>query len=300
MEMITLLPLLISLSAAAADFDQEKFEGSGPPLIPRTTAEAVVLPGKSAAGLEIATSYGRLGNYLLNHSGHAEMANLLVDPRMADLSVELQARLRAQGAGLTSDRDSLLPGANDLDNEDAALVARRQQLEESKRSLDARLAEINRQAAEHNAQCLPTHPPERHAWCVENARRLNGIIAQYNEDVKVHNDKNEQWKKDVAALQPRWDAFVAKIRDWEKRVSELIDTIKAAFGQLRDCEYQGGKSEIIRLDPIESKITCKYNCCGNYAEHYHFIKGKPTQPEIDFICTNPLPRCVVNPALKKR
>lgn len=296
----TIFVLVATISiAVAADFDQGKFESAGPMLLPRAKALSAVSPKSGVIGLQLGMAHNRLQNYLLNHAPLKEMTGLLNDPRMGKLVPELEKRLRAEGASLTEVRDGMLPQARSLDAEDTGLAARRDKLNENKRKLDERLAELDRQGAEHEARCLPTHPPERHDWCVENADRLNAIARQYNADVRTHNAAVDQWKKEAASLQPRWDAFVQRILNWEAKVKTLIDSIQKAFQELQDCAYLGGTSEIIHLDPLQSKITCRYNCCGREAETYHFISGKPTQEEIDFICRNPSPRCEPPPGSLK-
>lgn len=266
--MIQTLFFVMSLTVVSqsAEFDQGKFEGIGPPLISRITADAPSLP-KGVIGLEIATLHTRLQSYLSNNGTLNQMSGLLRDSRMGRLPLELQKRLHADGAVFIRERDVMLPDAANLDQEDTGLVNRRDELTANKAKLDARLEEIDRQGAEHEAACLPTHPPDRHAWCVENARRLNTLIGRYNADVKVHNDAVAKWKVDVSSLQPRWDAFVQKIIDWENQVKRLIETIKKAFD---------GGAEICELvnPPL---VECIYSCPSGETVALAFpVPGEPS------------------------
>jgi len=266
----------------------------------RLKSDVVAAPQGGVAGLELGATQNRLAGYLTNNAALRDMAGLLRDPRMDQIVPALKERLRAEGVSLTGARDGMLPDARGLDAEDTDLAARRDRLNETKRKLDERLADINRQAADHERACLPTHPEERHSWCVESARRLNAIIDPYNADVRSHAAAVEKVKSDITSLTTRWDTFVQRISAWEGKVKALIETIQKAFQELKDCVYQSGSSELIRLDPIESKITCRYDCCGRPSETYQFISGRPTQEQIDFVCTHPLPRCLAPPAAGTR
>ncbi|MDD5303681.1 MAG: hypothetical protein PHS14_11305 [Elusimicrobia bacterium] len=265
---IRILFLVMSLTVVSqsAEFDQGKFEGMGPPLIPRVTADAPALP-KGVVGLEIATTHTRLQSYLSNNGALNQMSGLLRDSRMGRLPLELQKRLQADGAEFARERDVMLPDAANLDQEDTGLVIRRDELTANKAKLDARLTELDRQGAEHEAACLPTHPPERHAWCVENARRLNALIGRYNADVKVHNDAVAKWKDDVSSLQPRWDVFVQKIIDWENQVKVFIETIKKAF--------DGGAEICTLVNP--PLVECIYSCPSGETVALAFpVPGEPS------------------------
>lgn len=265
-------------------------------ILPTFQAAAPVDP-RDAMALQmfgtIGALHNRLFNYLSNHENHVRMQNLLADPRMDRVSVEIREALRAEGIGLTQQRNDMLPEANRLDATDTGLADEKIKIEASKRALDDRLAEINRRKSEHDGLCLPTHPPERHQWCVDNANRLNRIIGVYNNDVKKHNEWVADWRKRVDVLNPQWDSFVGKIRAWENLIKGLIEKIEREFQRLQECTFLNGTSEIIHIDPLQSKVTCNYNCCGRPASHPHFISGAPAQDQVNFICTNPLPRCSV-------
>lgn len=233
-----------------------------------------------------------LRNYLSNHQGHQHMRDLMVDPRMDRVSVEIREPLKAEGTELTGQRDGMLPEANRLDTNDTALAEEKKEIDASSKKLDERLAEIDRQKAEHTSLCLPTHPPERHEWCVNNAKRINAIVEAYNADVKVHNGRVAAWRAKVNSHNPEWDKFVAQIRAWEKRLEDLIERIQRAFGTERDCIFRNGTSELINRDPAQSKITCNYDCCGLPFVRTEFVTGIPTQAQVDWMCKrSPLPRC---------
>lgn len=266
--MIRLFFLVMSLSVVSqsAEFDQGKFEGIGPPLIARVTADAPTFP-KGVVGLEIATTHTRLQSYLSNNAPLNQMSGLLRDSRMGRIPLEIQKRLQADGAEFTRERDVMLPDAANLDQEDTGLVNRRDELTANKAELDTRLTELNRQGAEHEASCLPTHPPERHTWCVENARRLNALIGRYNADVKIHNGAVAKWKDDVASLQPRWDTFVQKIIDWENQVKGFIETIKKVFDG-------GGEICTLVKPPL---VECIYSCPSGETVAFAFpVPGEPS------------------------
>lgn len=257
----------LNIASHSAEFDQGKFEGIGPPLISRATADAPTLPKGVVVGREIATTHTRLQSYLSNNAALNQMSGLLRDSRMGRIPLEIQKRMLADGAELTHERDSMLPGAATLDQEDTDLINRRDKLTANKAELDARLAELNRQSAEHEAACLPTHPPERHPWCVENARRLNALIGRYNADVKVHNEAIAKWKNDAASLQPRWDTFVQKILDWESRVKKFIETIKKVFDG-------GGEICTLVRPPL---VECIYSCPSGETVALAFpVPGEPS------------------------
>ncbi|PIR14969.1 MAG: hypothetical protein COV48_17000, partial [Elusimicrobia bacterium CG11_big_fil_rev_8_21_14_0_20_64_6] len=90
------LVMSLTVVSHSAEFDQGKFEGMGPPLISRLTADAPSLP-KGVAGLEIATTHTRLQSYLSNNGALNQMSGLLRDSRMSRLPLELQKRLQADG-----------------------------------------------------------------------------------------------------------------------------------------------------------------------------------------------------------
>lgn len=214
----------------AADFDHGKMEQTSPFIRSRERAAAVPARKARRVGKSRAlAAQNVLENYLRNHAALSQMRSLLRDPRMGQLEMELQERLRAEGTSRVSERDGMLPDAVVLDAEDARLAAEKQRLDASKQSLDARLADIDRQVAEHAAACLPTHPPERHSWCVSNAARINGIIAVYNADVRTHNAALAKWESDSASLDSRWNTFVESIQSWEALVKDVIDEIKIYF-----------------------------------------------------------------------
>ncbi|PIR16535.1 MAG: hypothetical protein COV48_09695, partial [Elusimicrobia bacterium CG11_big_fil_rev_8_21_14_0_20_64_6] len=102
------LVAVLAVASHSADFDQGKFDGIGPPLLPREKAEAAML-AKGVRALEIATTHTRLQTYLLSNAALKEMSGLLLDAQMTQLAPELQKRLRAEGAALTQERDGMLP-----------------------------------------------------------------------------------------------------------------------------------------------------------------------------------------------
>jgi len=263
---IVLLPLIVTGSLASAgssemDFDrgidvprvlemikkEAAKEGAAAPnipkcqtaswsLVPMQKARAAVDPREASLTMRSGTSrHNILLNYLSNHQNHRNMEVLLVDPAMDDLDVTLIATLRAKGAGLTQEREGMLPEAKRLDANDTALDKEKKALNEKKAELDVRDAEIERQVRVHEARCLPTHPPEDHQWCVENAARLNKIIAIYNEDVKTHNVDVDEWERKVNVHVPEWNNFVALIRAWEAKIQELIEQINKALSNPRTC-----------------------------------------------------------------
>ncbi|PJA18404.1 MAG: hypothetical protein CO113_14785 [Elusimicrobia bacterium CG_4_9_14_3_um_filter_62_55] len=238
-----------------------------------------------------------LRNYLANHQNHLKMQSLLQDHRMEYIEVGIREALRAEGIDLTDTRDGMLPDADKLDEKDTKLAEERNRLTKEKVDLDERLADIKTQGDEHERRCLPTHPPERHQWCVDNATRLNKIIDVYNKDVRTHNEAVAEWKKQVGELQPKWDAFVQEIREWEKKIQNLIDRVESHFRNMKDCNYLGHETELVPTDPITWRLECKYDCCGLPKSEIHFLKVKPTPGQADFLCTNPTPMCVPSPSV---
>jgi chromosome segregation ATPase len=169
----------------------------------------------------------RLFDYVNGNANAVQLRSLLSDARFPSLPEDIQARLKADANGLLDEQGKMLPQARALDAEDTTLASERDRLIDSKRKLDIRLADIERQVTEHEAACLPTHPPERHQWCVDNATRLNKLIDAYNKDARAHDAAVAAWRQAVAALEPRWNAFVQVILDWESRVKALVRKIGA-------------------------------------------------------------------------
>jgi hypothetical protein len=218
---------------------------------------------------EVGPSHNRLFNYLSNHKNHIYMRNLLVDPRMDNVNLELREALRAEGTSLTKERDGMLPEARRLDATDTALAKEKENIDQSKRDLDVRLAEIKRQGAEHDRLCLPTHPPERHQWCVDNARRLNAIIDIYNEDVREHNAWVADWRRRVDELTPAWDTFVNRIREWEAALKKLIDKIERVINK-------PDRYELCTLTLAEGGV-CLYACPSGAGHAIDYpVPGEPS------------------------
>ncbi|OIO12292.1 MAG: hypothetical protein AUJ52_00440 [Elusimicrobia bacterium CG1_02_63_36] len=221
------------------------------------------------------------------------MQGILKDHRMEYIEVGLREAFRAEGVDITSERDGMLPEADELDAKDTSLSEEQAQLNENKKKLDVRLADIKTQGAEHERRCLPTHPPERHQWCVDNAARLNKIIDEYNEDVRKHNATVEEWKKQVGELKPKWDAFVEAIRAWEEKIKKLIDKVESHFRNLKDCEYLRNDVEIIPSpDVITWRLACHYNCCGlPYLYIFPPLRERPMPAQAELLCRQVKPMC---------
>lgn len=222
--LLAAMPALF-LGGHAAEFDQGRIEQTSPLI--KSRERALPVPARKSRRIGAPqTAQNVLENYLRNNAALSQMSGLLRDPRMDQLTPEIQERLRAEGAARVAERDGMLPEARTLDSEDARLAAESRRLDAAKQALDARLADINRQVADHEAACLPTHPPERHSWCVSNANRLNAMIAAYNTDVRTHNAAVEKWKAESASQDSRWNSFVRVISAWEGTVHSLIEEIK--------------------------------------------------------------------------
>ncbi len=179
-----------------------------------------------------------LQNYLANHQGMRSAGALLNDARMSRLNPELRSALKAEGASVSTARDGLMPEAKNLDAEDASLAERASQLNRITDELNSEGADLKGQIASHNAKCNPAPDEATYQWCLSNATRLNTWRADYLKRVDEHNLKVKAHNEESARHRTAWDAFVAKIREWEKKVDALIERIKKDFETENEvCDY---------------------------------------------------------------
>ncbi|MBI2790228.1 MAG: hypothetical protein HYX59_16290 [Elusimicrobia bacterium] len=192
-----------------------------------------------------------LQNYLINHQGLRNVGALLNDQRMVRLNPDLRNALRAEGASLSGARDGMMPDAKALDDKDAALVARAARLIRTTDELNREGADLRGQIADHNARCNPAPDEAAYQWCLRNAARLNTWRADFLKRVDAHNAEVRAHNEEAARHRTAWDTFVAKIRDWEKKVDALINRIERAFdAETETCDYVS----------LGTNGLCIYNC----------------------------------------
>jgi hypothetical protein len=230
-----------------------------------------------------------------------EAGRLRQDSRYQSLPANVIQPLDRTFTEMHSIRQDLWSQAQGLDQNVAWLNQERSEIEAGRRDIHDKHDQLMKDMDRFDADCgNRTLPPDQYEACnvrkarlIERQNALNAVIKKSNGRMDAFNAAVDRYKADSATWANKGEA-------WAQLLQKLVHDIKAALEDngLKDCEYKSGSSEIIRLNPIESKITCKYDCCGLPSEVPLFVSGKPTQEQIDYACIKAKPRCPGNSGLQ--
>lgn len=185
--------------------------------------------------------------------------------------------LREEWKSINTERTGLLSEADDLETEDWKLYDRAVAIDENAERLNNRQERLGAEIDNFNRQCTGRPlPPDEYNACLRWQTDLQQRIREHNAEVVQHNNKVEQWKKEVADLRNRVGttlsgtpkrktnlSFLGRVAAWEQRkIAPFIDRAAKAVQRGRvtrvTVEAQGANPPVQKSVSLVTRETvCK-------------------------------------------